>query len=119
MQLIILIKGSSCTNYQIFFSYVSGPKYCRNEKYNEINDDLNGGEEDDLYHEAPEDTYSSSEAPRGSRNLNMAGANGSYPVVIVEHGSGPDYVTILAGIPARFGLNISADVKVGISKNHQ
>ena len=105
------------------FSYVSGPKYCRNEKYNEINDDL----EDDLFNEAPEagieDTYTppppSSEAPRGSRNLNMAGAgNGSYPVVIVEHASGPDYVTILAGIPARFGLNISADVKVCFAKKY-
>ena len=100
---------------------MSGPRYCNN--YNEINDD-------DIYKLLSTDNDISRAPgpteglePRGSRNLQL---EPTYPVVVVESGQSTDqgrtgsvdrgrqadYRTILAGVPANFGLNITGTTKV-------
>ena len=60
----------------------------------------------------------SADVQRNSRTMNLGLENKSYPVVIVEHGSEKqdNYKTILAGIPANFGLVISHNKSVKMRK---
>ena len=105
---------------------MSGPRYCNNYIDNEINDDIyktssdndiSGGRRHGFQTTTTgRRSYSSGLSdeelvPRSSRHLELD-ENSTYPVVIVEHGSA-DYRTILAGVPANFGLNITETTKVG------
>ena len=104
----------------MFLSYVSGTKYCTHEKESLIKDrmKLMRNYNKDQYNELDSQLLEldTGDIQRNSRTMNLELENKSYPVVIVEHGSEnqDNYKTILAGIPANFGLVISHNKSVSI-----
>ena len=97
---------------------MSGTKYCTHEKESLIKDriKLMRNYNKDQYNELDNELLEldSADVQRNSRTMNLGLENKSYPVVIVEHGSEKqdNYKTILAGIPANFGLVISHNKSV-------
>jgi len=114
------LKSSINQSIQAPDSIISGPRYCDDEEINEISHDTIDLTKDVVRTAAP--TFSAANfgrrgsgdpaisGRRGSRELDL-GLNGSYPVVLVEHGT-QGYSTLLAGVPATFGLNVTKGIKV-------